>query len=95
MGSDFGIASCDFSSRAPEYPKLSQRYGERGTVVLSLTVRSDGTVSDVAVKSSSGFLRLDRAAVDAIKNGRCRPTTVDGKAVDKSYEVPITFKPPN
>jgi protein TonB len=49
----------------------------------------------VEVKSSSGFTRLDRAAADAVKTWRFNPATIDGKAVDKSYEVPITFKPPN
>lgn len=88
-------ASYAAANRKPEYPKMSIRLGEQGTVVLTVMVKSDGSAGDVEVKSSSGFTRLDRAAADAVKTWRFNPATVDGKAVDKSYEVPITFKPPN
>jgi protein TonB len=88
-------ASYAASNRKPEYPKMSQRYGEQGTVVLTVLVKSDGTAGDVEVKSSSGFPRLDRAAADAVKSWHFNPATIDGKPVDKSYDVPITFKPQN
>ena len=88
-------ASYAAANRKPEYPKMSLRLGEQGTVVLTVMVKSDGSAGDVEVKSSSGFARLDRAAADAVKTWRFNPATVDGKAVDRSYEVPITFKPPN
>lgn len=88
-------ASYAAANRKPEYPKMSLRLGEQGTVVLTVMVKSDGSAGDVEVKSSSGFTRLDRAAADAVKTWRFNPATIDGKAVDKSYEVPITFKPPN
>jgi protein TonB len=88
-------ASYAAANRKPEYPKMSLRLGEQGTVVLTVIVKSDGSASDVEVKSSSGFARLDRAAAEAVKTWRFNPATVDGKAIDKSYEVPITFKPPN
>ena len=88
-------ASYAAANRKPEYPKMSLRLSEQGTVVLTVMVKSDGSAGDVEVKSSSGFSRLDRAAADAVKTWRFNPATVDGKAVDKSYEVPITFKPPN
>ena len=88
-------ASYAAANRKPEYPKMSLRLGEQGTVVLTVMVKSDGSASEVEVKSSSGFARLDRAAADAVKTWHFNPATVDGKAVDKSYEVPITFKPPN
>ena len=88
-------ASYAVANRKPEYPKMSLRFGEQGTVVLMVMVKSDGSAGDVEVKSTSGFTRLDRAAADAVKTWRFNPATVDGKAVDKSYEVPITFKPPN
>ena len=88
-------ASYAAANRKPEYPKMSLRLSEQGTVVLTVMVKSDGSAGDVEVKSTSGFTRLDRAAADAVKTWRFNPATIDGKAVDKSYEVPITFKPPN
>ena len=88
-------ASYAASNRKPEYPKMSQRLNEQGTVVLTVLVKSDGSAGDVEVKSSTGFPRLDRAAMDAVRSWHFNPATVDGKPVDKTYEVPITFKPQN
>ncbi len=76
----------------PAYPTMSKRNGEQGTVVLRVQVRHDGTAGSVEVKSSSGFPRLDNAAVEAVKTWRFNPATVDGKAVDEWYQVPIPFK---
>jgi len=54
------------SRTAPEYPLFSRRRKEEGVVHLLLTIRSGRTV-DVAVSTSSGFSRLDEAAVHAAK----------------------------
>jgi protein TonB len=51
----------------PEYPILSRRLGEEGTVRLSLSIGADGMVSEASVVRSSGFKRLDEAAVDWVK----------------------------
>lgn len=71
---------------------LSQRRSEQGTVILRVLVKSDGTAGSVEVKSSSGFTRLDQAAIDAVKTWRFNPATSDGKAIDEWYQVPIPFK---
>lgn len=49
------------------YPPLSVALGEEGATVVDFTVNRNGTVSDVAVAASSGFLRLDDASVSAMK----------------------------
>lgn len=85
-------ASYSASNVKPVYPRMSQRLGEQGTVMLRVLVRADGTAGAVEVKSSSGFARLDQSAVDAVKTWRFNPATVDGKAVDEWYQVPIPFK---
>lgn len=54
------------SRTAPEYPLFSRKRREEGVVHLLLTIRSGRTV-DVAVSASSGFSRLDEAAVHAAK----------------------------
>jgi protein TonB len=54
------------SRTPPEYPLFSRRRREEGVVHLLLTIRS-GRVLDVAVSTSSGFSRLDDAAVHAAK----------------------------
>jgi protein TonB len=71
---------------------MSKRLNEQGTVILRVLVKSDGTASNVEVKSSSGFPRLDQAAIDAVQTWRFNPATIDGKADEERYQVPITLK---
>lgn len=68
-------AGCD----VPEKPAASDRLGEMGTVTISVTIGPNGSVTQSSVASSSGFKRLDDAALAAIGLCRFRPATVDGK----------------
>jgi TonB family protein len=76
----------------PIYPTLSKRLNEQGTVDLRILVTSTGEVGALEVRNSSGFERLDQAAVEAVKTWRFNPATVDGKPVDAWYLIPVTFK---
>jgi TonB family protein len=51
----------------PPYPAISQRMGEQGESVLSLTIGPDGGVIQADVLRSSGSKRLDDAAQDFIR----------------------------
>jgi protein TonB len=69
------------ASREPEYPPLSRQLGEQGSVVLQVLVDADGRVADTKLVQSSGFARLDQAALAQIKSAyRFAPGTVDGKS---------------
>src|SRR5690606_20794686 len=52
---------------APAYPRMSRRLGEHGRVVLRVRVEADGRPSHLEVQRSSGSLRLDKAALDAVR----------------------------
>ena len=52
---------------APTYPPESLRAQEQGTVLLLIEVDSDGHVSRATITESSGYRRLDQAAVEAVK----------------------------
>ncbi|GHD01973.1 energy transducer TonB [Novosphingobium pokkalii] len=54
----------------PRYPIDSRRAREQGTVLLNITVGSDGRVAEISVARSSGYDRLDRAALSAVKHWR-------------------------
>jgi protein TonB len=75
------------------YPTISKRMNEKGTVVVKVLVKSDGTAGDVELKSSSGYPRLDQAWLEAIKNCRFTPSTgSDGKPIDEWFSAPHTFR---
>jgi protein TonB len=58
---------------------------EQGDVLLDIRVERDGRVSEVRLKQSSGFDRLDRAAIDSVREWRFQPATVDGQPVAEWY----------
>ena len=86
-------ASADYLKNPhPKYPKISLRRKEAGTVLLALTVTAEGRAKDVRVLKTSGYPRLDKAALDAVKDWRFIPAKRLGRPVDADYELPIHFK---
>lgn len=63
------------------YPPIAQRLEEEGDVTVTLKVEADGTVSDVRLARSSGYQRLDEAALEWFAACRYFPGTVEGKPV--------------
>lgn len=84
-------ASYAASNHKPDYPKLSQRFGEQGTTVLRVLVQSDGSAGEVQIRKSSGYELLDEAARTALRSWRFNPATSDGKAIAEWYQIPIPF----
>lgn len=86
-------ASADYLKNPhPKYPKMSLRRKEAGTVLLALTVTAEGRAKDVRVLKTSGYPRLDKAALEAVKDWRFIPAKRLGRPVDVDYELPIHFK---
>jgi protein TonB len=75
-----------------EYPEQARAKQEYGTVVLFATVSSEGTVSEVAVKTSSGFALLDEAAARGVKGWEFVPATRGPRAVTARVEIPVKFE---
>lgn len=77
----------------PEYPPSSRRAGEAGTVILEIYVNQNGRADEVRVKKSSGFPKLDEAAVREVKRSwRLVPGTENGKPVAMWGQFAVTFK---
>lgn len=76
---------------APAYPALSRRLGEQGRVMLRVQVEADGLPTSVEVRTSSGFERLDQAALEAVRRWKFVPAKLGDKAVSASVVVPIAF----
>lgn len=75
----------------PRYPSESADAGESGTVVVVLKIEADGTISKVALDTSSGFPRLDAAALEAAAGWHFTPAQEGGKPVPVRVRVPVTF----
>lgn len=75
----------------PRYPIDSRRAREQGTVVLNVTVGIDGRVAEIGLSRSSGFDRLDRAALAAVRRWRWTPTRQNGQAMMIQGLVSIPF----
>jgi periplasmic protein TonB len=84
-------ASYAVSNRKPDYPLIARRYGEQGTVMLSVYVRADGSAGEVQIKTSSGHELLDESAKTAVQGWRFNPATIDGKPIAQWYQIPIPF----
>jgi protein TonB len=77
----------------PEYPPSSRRAGEEGTVTLAVLVQENGRPGEVKVAKSSGFPKLDEAAVKEVqRNWRFVPGKEDGKPVAMWHTFAVTFR---
>ena len=77
----------------PEYPFVSRRLREQGTMRLKLTIDERGIVTQATVVNSSGFQRLDEAAVDWVKSHwRYTPAMQGTKAVPSTADAIVEFR---
>jgi protein TonB len=76
----------------PVYPPTSRRMGEEGIVRLKVLVDERGRPHDVVVQASSGFPRLDQAAVDAVHRWRFKPASDGSNPVSAWSAVAIRFR---
>lgn len=75
----------------PAYPALSRRLGEQGRVVLRVRIEPDGTASAAEIRTSSGYERLDQAALQAVLRWRYVPGRRNGVPEPMWFLVPIQF----
>lgn len=76
----------------PDYPALSRRLGEQGVVVLKVLISPAGRADEIQVQKSSGFKRLDDAAISAIRDWRFIPASQAGIPVAAWHEWAWEFK---
>lgn len=79
---------------APAYPALSKRNRETGTVLLLVNVSPEGDATTVTLHKSSGYDRLDQAAIQAVTRWRFVPGMRGQSAISATVIVPISFKQP-
>ena len=77
---------------APAYPASAKRLGEAGTVTLRVLVNPHGRAESVEVERSSGYRRLDRAALDAVRKWKFVPAKQGDQAIAAWVLVPLNFE---
>jgi len=75
----------------PAYPVLSRRLGEQGKVVVRVLIGVDGVAQKAEISHSSGYERLDQAALQTVLRWRYVPGKRGGVPEPMWFNVPINF----
>jgi len=75
----------------PPYPSFSRLSGEEGTVFVKVSISPYGVVGDALVEKSSGFPRLDEAALKAVRAWRFAPAMQGKLAIAEWVVVPVKY----
>jgi protein TonB len=73
----------------PEYPEIARAAHVSGTVALHAIIARDGTVQELAYVSGPPL--LIKAAIDAVKQWRYRPTLLNGIPVEVETTIDVVF----
>jgi protein TonB len=74
------------------YPPQSKRLGEQGRVQVRVLVDASGLPKETQVVRSSGFARLDEAALATVRATRFKPYTENGIALAFWVVMPLVFE---
>lgn len=75
----------------PIYPRHSKRLGEQGKVILRVLIGIDGLAQKAEIRSSSGYERLDQAALETVLSWHYMPGKRGGVAEAMWFNVPINY----
>jgi len=75
----------------PSFPPLSKRLGEQGKVIIHTLIGADGLAQKAEIKKSSGFDRLDQAALATALKWRYVPGKRSGVAEAMWFDVPFNW----
>ncbi|MCE0524189.1 MAG: energy transducer TonB [Methylacidiphilales bacterium] len=76
----------------PVYPEDSREAREQGIVILLVTVSASGKPTQISLQQSSHYPRLDRAALDAVRDWKFRPASLGGVTIESQVAVPVRFE---
>lgn len=84
-------AQAEFIGKTLVYPTAAAENGVEGVVVVSFTVKTDGTIGNIKVKRMVDP-DLEAEAIRVVKKMPAWiPASKDGKAVESTAEVPFRF----
>jgi protein TonB len=85
------VSHVDCGIPKPDYPDVSKRRNESGTAIVRFVVGLSGHIETAQLQKSSGYPRLDDAALAAIHAGVCQPYRENGEAVRAAYSQSFVF----
>jgi periplasmic protein TonB len=77
---------------SPVYPQSAKQMHIQGTVELQANIGKDGNVTNV--KALKGDIGLARAAIDAVKQWKYKPYTLNNEPVEIQTQITVNFKLP-
>ena len=88
-----GVVTASLLKKVPPvYPTQALQMRIQGTVTLLATIGKNGSIKDVKVVS--GPAPLARAAMDAVRQWKYSPSTLNGEPVEAQTEINIKFGSP-
>lgn len=75
----------------PQYTEAARRTGTQGVVIVEAIIDKNGDVTNVRVLKDLP-MGLSEKAVQAIKQWKFRPATLNGKPVDVYYNLTVNFR---
>lgn len=76
---------------SPPYPPISRRMGEQGKTTIRVLIGVDGLPQRAEIAKSSGFDRLDQAAMATVMRWRYSPGKRGGVPEAMWFNVPINW----
>jgi len=69
----------------PTYPRIAQRRGQEGWVIVSYVIQPDGRVTDPIIEDSSGIDSFEQETLRVVQTWRYEPATWNGEAVEQYH----------
>jgi protein TonB len=86
-----GVLEAQLISRVePRYPSLAVQTKTQGTVRLHAIINREGRITSLDVLSGHPF--LVKAALDAVRQWRYRPTLLNGLPVEVETSITVIFR---
>jgi TonB family protein len=76
----------------PTYPIVSLQFEEQGTVRLQFKIGADSQLISTKVLKSSGYSKLDNAAVEALSHCRFKAAMKDGVPIEATLAVDYVWE---
>lgn len=75
----------------PRYSEMARRARIQGTVILEAVIDQQGRVTDLRVLKGLP-MGLDQSALDAVREWRFKPATLEGRPVKVFYTLTVNFQ---